>query len=352
MNKKLLAVAVASVLAAPATALAQVTLFGTIDAGIRNQSKAITATGDASVRTVTDGLRTTNRWGMRGSEDLGGGLMANFWLEGGYDNGTGLNGAPSAIAALPATPTATGLNFARKSVLGLSGSNWSVDVGRDYTVNFKAQGIYDPMSYTYTGITPTATTNVAGTRSSNMVTAGFRFGSGGVRIDYALSELADDPFGTRTGLMGDIAFGPVTVALAYSTVDTSATASQKTTNVGVAWKLGALTLRAGMSNTDTDTGVAATATETPMMVLGVQYAISPTWNGRIGYYNTKFETAGAETGERKVAIIAMDYVMSKRTTAYFEFDKTNISGTAPNGVLGLPSGDGAVGLSVGLAHAF
>jgi len=356
MNKKLLAVAVASVLAAPATALAQVTLFGTIDAGIRNQSKAITATGDGSVRSVSDGLRTTNRWGMRGSEDLGRGLMANFWLEGGYDNGTGLNGAvTTATAAQVATvPNGgqAGLNFARKAVLGLSGNNWSVDVGRDYTVNFKAQGIYDPMSYTYTGITPTATTNVKGTRTSNMVTGAFRWGSGGVRVDYGLSETPDDPFGTSTGVMLDFAFGPVTLTGALSTVDTSATTSVDTTNFGVAWKFGAFTLRAGMSNTETDTGVAATDTETPMLVLGLQYAMSPTWNGRIGYYDTKFETGGTETGKRKVAIIAMDYVMSKRTTAYFEVDKTGITGTAPNTVLGVASRDGAVGLSVGLAHAF
>jgi predicted porin len=338
MNKKLLAVAVASILAAPATALAQVTLFGTIDGGVRNQTKAIVGTGDASVMTVTDGLRTTNRWGMKGSEDLGGGLMANFWLEGGFDNGTGLNG--------------TGLNFARKSVVGLSGSNWTVDIGRDYTVNFKAQGIYDPMSYTYTGITPTATTNVKGTRTSNMVTAGFRFGTGGVRVDYGMSETPDDPFGTSTGFMADYAFGPVTLTGALSTVDTSATTSVDTTNFGVAWKLGALTLRAGVSNTETETGVSTADTETPMLVLGVQYAISPTWNGRIGYYDTKFKTGGVEMGTRKVTIVAMDYVMSKRTTAYFAFDRTGITGTAPNTVLGVASVDGATGISAGIAHAF
>jgi predicted porin len=287
---------------------------------------------------VTDGLRTTNRWGMKGSEDLGGGLMANFWLEGGFDNGTGLNG--------------TGLNFARKSVVGLSGSNWTVDIGRDYTVNFKAQGIYDPMSYTYTGITPTATTNVKGTRTSNMVTAGFRFGTGGVRVDYGMSETPDDPFGTSTGFMADYAFGPVTLTGALSTVDTSATTSVDTTNFGVAWKLGALTLRAGVSNTETETGVSTADTETPMLVLGVQYAISPTWNGRIGYYDTKFKTGGVEMGTRKVTIVAMDYVMSKRTTAYFAFDRTGITGTAPNTVLGVASVDGATGISAGIAHAF
>jgi predicted porin len=45
--------------------LAQVTVYGTIDTGIRNQSKAITATGDES-NVRRPGLRTTNRWGLKG----------------------------------------------------------------------------------------------------------------------------------------------------------------------------------------------------------------------------------------------------------------------------------------------
>jgi predicted porin len=281
---------------------------------------------------------------MKGSEDLGGGLMANFWLEGQFDSGTGLNGVPVAAT------DQSGLNFARKTIVGLSGANWSVDIGRDYTVNFKSQGIYDPMSYTYTGITPSAGTNTKGVRTSNMVTAGFRFGTGGVRVDYGMSEAVGDPFGTSTGFMLDYAFGPVTLTGAISTVDTSATTSVDTTNFGVAWKLGALTLRAGVSNTETETPT--TSSETPMLLLGVQYAISPTWNGRIGYYDTKFKTGGVETGERKVTIVAMDYVMSKRTTAYFAFDRTGITGTASNAVLGVASVDGATGISAGIAHAF
>jgi len=338
MKKNLLAAAVAGALAIPGVALAQVTVFGTFDGGIRQQSKAILGASDASVMTATDGLRTTNRWGLRGTEDLGGGMNANFWLEGGYDGGTGLNG--------------TGLSFARKAVVGLSGSNWSVDIGRDYTVNFKTQGIYDPMSYTYTGITPTAGTNVAGTRSSNMVTGAMRFGTGGFRVDYAMSEAVDDPFGTRIGFNGDFAFGPVTVTAASSSIDTSATTTVKTINFGARYVMGAFTFRAGMSDTDTDTGVAATGTTTPMIVLGAQWAISPTLNARFGHYDTKFETNGVETGSRSVQIVALDFVMSKRTTAYVAFDRTGIEGTAPTGVLGVASRDGATGISAGIAHSF
>jgi predicted porin len=371
MQKKLLTLAVASALAMPAVALAQVTVFGTIDTGLRNQTKAIVGVDDGSVLTMTDGLRTTNRWGIRGSEDLGGGLMANFWLEGQYSSDTGAG--PGGLAGtVDATSTSTaaavavsGGLFARKSVVGLSKGGNSVDLGRDYTVNFKSQGIYDPMSYTYTGITPTAATNVAGTRSSNMVTAGFRFGPGGIRVDYALGEVVDESFGTRVGIMGDFAFGPVTITGAFSTQDnaaavTGATAGAagdvdtETMNFGGAYRMGAFTFRAGWSNTNVDNG-AGGETDSPMIVVGAQYAISPTLNGRVGYYDTKFETNGTETANRKVVIVAMDYILSKRTIAYFAFDRTAIDGTptaAQSSVLGVASRDGATGLSAGIAHTF
>lgn len=373
MQKKLLTMAVAGAFALPAVALAQVTVFGTMDGGLRNQTKAIVGTADGSVMTATDGLRTTNRWGLRGSEDLGGGLMANFWLEGQYSSDTGNSSAMTSTGVTDNTSTSTaqaisvsGSNglFARKSVVGLSKGGNSVDIGRDYTVNFKAQGIYDPMSYTYTGIAPTAGTNTAGVRSSNMVTAGFRFGTGGIRVDYALGEVVDESFGTRVGIMGDFAFGPVTIAGAFSTTDNGAAATSttaptgaagtvdtETMNFGGVYRMGAFTFRAGWSNTNVDNGAGA-ETDSPMIVLGAQYAISPTLNGRVGYYDTKFEVNGTEVGGRKVTIVALDYILSKRTTVYFAFDRTAIDGAADNKVLGVASRDGATGLSAGLAHSF
>ena len=336
MQKKLLTVAVAGALALPAVALAQVTVFGTIDGSIRSQSKVnLAAGGTGSVLTENSGLRTTDRIGFRGSEDLGGGLMANFWMESAHASDTG----------------ATTLNTARKSVVGLSSGGNSVDLGRDYTVNFKSQGIYDPMSYTYTGVTPTATTNVAGTRSSNMVTAGFRFGTGGVRVDYALGEVVDESWGTRIGAMADFAFGPVTVTGAYSTVKDAATGtlSTDTMNIGGAYRMGAFTFRAGWSNTEAETG--AGDTESPLLVLGAQYAISPTLNGRVGYYDLKTEVAGTETGKSKLFIIALDYALSKRTTAYVEFDRRTLDGGFNSGVAGTLA-DGATAIGAGIAHSF
>lgn len=360
MNKKLLAVAVTGALAVPTAALAQVTVFGTIDTGVRSQSKALTATGDDSVLLVTDGLRTTNRWGIRGTEDLGGGMSANFWLEGQMGSDTGAMGSSPAQGAGPTLTGATGsanVNqgiFQRKSIVGLSSGAFSIDLGRDYTLNFKTQGIYDPMSYTYTGIAPTAGTNVAGTRSSNMVTAAWRFGTGGIRVDYAMGEVTGEMSGgTRMGINGDFKIGPVTLAGAYSTQDNAtATLSTNTYNLGIVWPIGNFTLRAGYSSTEADGATAAADTATPMMMVGVQYAFSPTWNGRFGYYDTKFEVGGSEVGSRKVMILALDYNLSKRTAIYFAYDNTGIDGTAPNTVLGIASADGATGISAGIAHSF
>ena len=81
---------VLAALAAAGSASAQtapsssVTLFGTIDVGLARVS------GDTLSRT---GLSTSganiSRIGFRGTEDLGGGLAAGFWLEGGLDVNTG-----------------------------------------------------------------------------------------------------------------------------------------------------------------------------------------------------------------------------------------------------------------------
>lgn len=74
MNKKLLALAVASVLAAPATALAQVTISGVFKVGIDQYKISNTArTGNTNEMRITD---NSSRIIFSVTEDLGGGLAA------------------------------------------------------------------------------------------------------------------------------------------------------------------------------------------------------------------------------------------------------------------------------------
>ena len=87
MKKSL--IALAALAATASFAQSSVTLYGQFDAGVYSLSKA---NGTDSRVVYGDGATFSNVWGMRGSEDLGGGLKANFNLESDIQtNNGGLN---------------------------------------------------------------------------------------------------------------------------------------------------------------------------------------------------------------------------------------------------------------------
>ena len=85
--RKTLAAAAACAAASAACAQSSVTLFGVVDAAIAYT----TGSGPASSSKwqVTNSSNTFSRLGFRGTEDLGGGYAAGFWLEAGLQNDTG-----------------------------------------------------------------------------------------------------------------------------------------------------------------------------------------------------------------------------------------------------------------------
>jgi predicted porin len=346
MQKKLLTIAVASALAAPVAALADVSVYGSIDTGIKQQSKLFTGVGatTGSKMSVDPQIKKSNRFGLKGSDDLGGGLMANFNLEGGFnsDNGTGLSTAAGAGTG--------GLDFARRAVLGFSKGGNSVDLGREYTLNFKTQGIYDPLSHDYGGSAGIqGGVGTAGTRTSDSITAAFRFGTGGVAVQYGAGEVVDDRgANTYTAVNGDMTFGPVTVGAAWgSREDAAGVNSTDTTNIGAAYKMGAFTFRLGMGMEDIDAG-----NESTKLSGGVQYDFSPTLTGRVSYYNLSVDgPGGGEVGSAKTAVVNVEYSLSKRTLVYFVFDRKTLEGNQLTGAAGTPD-DGATGIAAGITHNF
>ncbi len=124
----LLAVALAGTAAPAAHAQSSVTLYGLIDQGLNYVSNAQTGraggalTGKQQVA-MSDGATGTggSRWGLRGSEDLGGGLRAIFTLENGFNiNSGGL--------------AQGGLLFGRQAFVGLANASGQVTLGRQYSV--------------------------------------------------------------------------------------------------------------------------------------------------------------------------------------------------------------------------
>lgn len=133
MQKKLIAVAVAGLLAAPAFAQTHVTIYGRGDIGIFNRD-----TEDGRSRTTVDSSGwTTSRLGFKGSEDLGNGLKAVFQFE--YK--LNVDGNSKHSAALGGSE---GIGAARDNFVGLGGDWGTVVLGRLSTPLNNWLGSYDP----------------------------------------------------------------------------------------------------------------------------------------------------------------------------------------------------------------
>lgn len=116
MKKSLVVAALTGVFATAAHAQSSVTLYGLIDAGITYTNNQH---GHSNWQ-ETSGSVNGSRWGLRGSEDLGGGLKAIFTLE----NGFGINDG---------TLKQGGREFGRQAFVGLTSDQFgSVTLGRQY----------------------------------------------------------------------------------------------------------------------------------------------------------------------------------------------------------------------------
>ena len=116
MKKTLLALATLGAFAGAAHAQSSVTLYGIIDEGFNVN----TNTGGKHLYSLASGVMQGSRFGLRGSEDLGGGLKALFVLENGFDVNSGKLGQG-------------GLLFGRQAYVGLGSSHFgTVTLGRQY----------------------------------------------------------------------------------------------------------------------------------------------------------------------------------------------------------------------------
>jgi len=89
MKKTIVALAALSATAG-VFAQSSVSIYGTLDASVAYVKNPADNTGKSATY-LNDSAISTSRWGMRGSEDLGGGLKANFNLESDVNMGTGAN---------------------------------------------------------------------------------------------------------------------------------------------------------------------------------------------------------------------------------------------------------------------
>jgi GBP family porin len=160
MKKTLLAAALLTGYAGAAMAQNSVTLYGVVDLGLAYQNikpgQAAPTIDSRSQVGMASGQQAGSRWGIRGVEDLGNGLKANFVYE------QGINAQNGSIGV--------GDGFARQSTLGLASDSWgAIDLGRRTAPSTAAFSGVDPFA---AGFGTGALTTTIGTnfyRLSNMV---------------------------------------------------------------------------------------------------------------------------------------------------------------------------------------
>lgn len=377
MKKSLLAVAVAAALPAFAHAQTSVTLYGIADGGVNYVDRGTDAAGNKrSAFTVDSGVQSTSRWGIRGTEDLGGGLSAVFNLEAGYkqDTGTGTSAGN------------TTMDFQRRSVVGLSGGFGTVLLGRDYTAGFTSAGTTDIFGYGLYGNWLTFSVQGSTTYASSVVgqpllvrANGIHYVSpnlGGVtlRAFYSPGErdLTPKSIGNIWGLSGVYAAGPLTVqgyymalkvgtpitvtggAAAQGTADTD---NEKQYGIGAAYAFGPAKITLNYGQVDPPGADTATLGKTRAVQLGGSIAVGP---GTIMAGITNMRTTLAGTTPKANAFgLAYVQPLSKRTNIYATFGLTrnNADGnfilrSSDNTYTPAAAGEDPKAFALGVRHTF
>ena len=284
MKKSLLAVAVAAALPTLAHAQSSVTLFGILDASVEYSDDQANASivgtgvqkGDSGLR-LNSGLQSGSRFGVRGSEDIGGGLKGIFTLEHRLDISTG-DTVGGQIFLIPGQSNASTNNkfWNGQAWVGLEGRWGALTMGRQYSPIFWA---LIPADFTVYGFY----NNWAGFSGTNLNVATTQ---GPIRLDNSVSYKSPN-FGGLT-VYATYAFGENLTNNA--TNGSSVTGSGDIWGIAAGWQLGGLYLAAGYHNIDNKVWSGAGTVAESVLALAASYKFT-NFGLSLGYTEIGFKQA-------------------------------------------------------------
>ena len=379
MKKTLMVAALSGVFATAAHAQSSVTLYGLIDAGITYTNNQ----GGHSNWQETSGSINGSRWGLRGAEDLGGGLKAIFTLENGFNIANGQLGQG-------------GRQFGRQAFVGLASDQFgAVTLGRQYDSVVDYVGPLALTGTQYGGTQfahPFDNDNLNNSfRINNSVKyssvdyAGFKFGGlygfsneagsfannraysvggsyswGGLNVAAAYLQLNSNPgaalnntsgavSGDNTFLAGrqrtfgagaNYSFGPATVGLVYTQTNLSQLAG-----IGA----GASGVTGGIN------GLGGNSARFQNAEVNARYALTPALSLAGSYTYTRGNLAGTSPHWNQFNL-QTDYLLSKRTDVYLqgEYQRTNKNAIVSADINGLAASNSnqQIAVTAGLRHRF
>jgi predicted porin len=296
MKKSLLAVAVAAALPALAHAQSSVTMYGIVDASVEysdDQSNATLATSATGAQTITtgesgfrvnSGTQSGSRFGIRGVEDLGGGLQAVFTLEHGFDVSTG----ETANGLLANNNTRF---WNRQLFVGLNSASWGqLTAGRQYTPLFWALLPADFAGYTfYNNWAAVTGTNVGAVANVQ----------GPFRVDNSLAYKSPT-FGGLT-VYAMYAFGENLQNEAAPTGGKTLAGTGDVAGIAAGWQLGGLYLTAGYHSVDSKAWSGNALATRSVLAAAASYKFS-NFGLSLGYTEVEYQQfAGGVVGEPKLS---------------------------------------------------
>ena len=363
MKKILLASAIASLFSVTAHAQSSVTLYGIIDEGVQFSSNAKNSVGGTNVGGRQVALDSTSgeqgsRWGLKGAEDLGGGLQAVFTLESGINLNTGALGQG-------------GTEFGRQAFVGLSSSQYgAVTLGRQYDSvvtyaqpvasvgyagssslaehpgdldntnnSLRTNNTIKYASPNFSGLTFGAEVSLGG-QAGNVTAgggynAGAAYSNGPVTLGAAYTYFKDPTGAAGAGLFTDNTSGSSSLQGLLNSGYITATSFQDAV-VGGKYAIGPATFGVSWSNIQygnitADNGAAAKFNNVDA---GLTWAFTPTFSTSLAYDYLKGDSVnGADLGNQhfnQVSLLA-DYFLSKRTDVYVAGSLQKASGTNSQG---------------------
>ncbi|KDB08069.1 hypothetical protein LIG30_2744 [Burkholderia sp. lig30] len=388
MKKSLLALALSGLFAVSAHAQSSVTLYGLIDTGIvytNNQA------GHSAWQMGTSSTQNTV-FGLKGSEDLGGGLHAVFKLEQGFN----LNNGTMAFA---------GDGFGSQAWVGLQSDSYgTVTFGRQFDVVNDLLGPLSAGSNTWGGnmaAHPFENDNLAADSVVTNNTVKYVSPTwNGLTFEgmYAFSNKAGSFANNRSyGFSASYSQGPVNLAAGYlqfnnagggvagsnlngaiSQGDGSANfiaERQRIWGAGGNYTFGPATIGLVWSHTQIDNmasvislGLGSYLPTSGTLRLdnyevNARYAITPAWNVSAAYTFTDGAYDNGTTASSPAwnsVMLQTDYALSKRTDVYLEGVYQHVHGAPAGSTLGQamintlsPSSTGTqVAVTLGLRHQF
>lgn len=348
MKKNLIALAALAGLSVVAQAQTNVTLFGTLDVAAR-----YTKNGDQNETSLASSGNQKSRIGLRGTEDLGQGLRAGFWLESGLNVDTGKQADSERY-------------WNRRATVSLMGSFGEVRLGRDTTPTYNGYAAYDV--FDNSGVADTSKfvtklgTNVDTlTRADNMVSYFLPSNLGGAYGQFSVAAgegtAGKKYYGGRLGY----ATGALDVSASYgqTTVTPLAGSSEdkyKLGSIAASYDFNVVKLSGYLSQAkyaDTKLNIANLGASVPLGRGSARVSYT--------YVDAKGTTAaGVNTDKNDASQFAVGYVydLSKRTALYGTVAYINNKNGAAyvvdsNPALPNPNtGKSSTGYEIGIRHSF